>query len=84
MECVEGVVGSNVGSRVLVKVLVLRVAGAIIPEVTQSLKGLLVQGCGLVSSKEVRMKHALGLLSSLGLLVFLHMLPRRVGAEELV
>jgi hypothetical protein len=80
MKCVEGVVGGNMGGCVFVKTPGLRVAVTIIPEVTQSLKGLLVQGCGFVSSKEVCMKHALGLLSSLGLLLFLYMLPRKGGA----
>ena len=84
MKCVESVVGGNMGGCVLVKTSGLRVAVSIVPEVTQSLKSLLVQGCGFVSSKEVCMKHAPGLLSSLGLLVFLHMLPRRGEAKELV
>ena len=77
MECVEGVVSGNVGGCVFVKTPVSGVAEPIIFEVTQSLKSLLVQGCGFVSSKEVCMKHAPGLFSSLGLLVFFHMLPRR-------
>jgi hypothetical protein len=42
MKCVEGVVGSNVGSCVLVKVPVLWVTLPIKFEVTQPLKGLLV------------------------------------------
>ena len=84
MERMEGVVGGNVCGCVFFEAPGLMVAGSIVPEVTQSLKSLLVQDCGFVSSKEVCMKHAPGLLSSLGLLVFLHMLPRRGGAKELV
>ena len=84
MECMEGVVGGHVGNRVLVETSGSGVTGAVILEVTQSLEGLCVQGCVFLPSKEVCVKHAPGLLSSLGLLVFLHMLPRRGGAKELV
>ena len=84
MEAVEDVVSGHVGSRVLVETPGLGVAVPIVLEVTQSFKSLLVQGCGFVPSEEVCIKHAPGLLSSLGLLVFLHMLPRRGGDEELV
>ena len=42
MECVEGVVGGNVGGRELVKTPVLGVAGAFILEVTKPLEGLLL------------------------------------------
>ena len=84
MERVEGVVGCNMGGCVLVEAPGFRVAVSIVPDVTQSLKSLLVQGGGFVSSKEVCVKHAPGLLSSLGLQVFLHMLPRGGGAKELV
>ena len=42
MECVEGVVGGHVGSRVLIETPVLRVTGAVELEVTKPLEGLLV------------------------------------------
>ena len=48
----------------------LQFLGLLVPiifEVTQSLEGLCVQGCGFLPSKEVCMKHAPGLFSQLGL-----------------
>jgi hypothetical protein len=84
MECMEGVVGRHVGNRVFVKTPGLGVTSSVIFEITQSLEGLCLQGSGFLPFKEVCMKHAPGLLSSLGLSAFLYMLPHQGGAKELV
>ena len=84
MESVEGVVRGHMGNCVLVKTPVSGVTVAIIFEVTQSLEGLLEEGCGFIPSKEMCMEHAPGLASSLGLMVSIHMLPRQGRSKEMV
>ena len=72
----------HVGSCVLVEAPVSGVTGTIKFEITQSLEGLLEQRCGFIPSKEVVVEHTEGLAPVLGLLVFLDMLPCRVGSKN--
>ena len=84
MKTVEDVVRRHVSSRVLVEASVSGVTVTIIFEVTQSLEGLLEEGCGFIPSKEMQMVNGPGLASCLGLLISLEVLPRRGGAKERV